>query len=45
MTKFLTSKFNRLIPGKSIDVEQQMIQDFVRKSKEMDLGFKEVGES
>jgi hypothetical protein len=25
MTKFFTKKFNRLIPGKSIDVEQLMI--------------------
>jgi hypothetical protein len=45
MSKFFTHKFNRLIPGKSIDVEQQMIQDFVRKSKEMDIGVKDVADS
>lgn len=45
MTKFFTNKFNRLIPGKSIDVEQQMISEFVRKSKEMDLGVKDFVES
>jgi len=37
MVKLITSKFNRIVPGKSIDFEQQMISDFVRKSKEMDF--------
>jgi hypothetical protein len=37
MVKLITSKINRIVPGKSIDFEQQMISDFVRKSKEMDF--------
>ncbi len=37
MTKMIKSKFNRLIPGKSIDFEKQMIREFVRKSKEMEI--------
>ena len=44
MTKFFSKNFNRLIPGKSIDFDQRMISDFVRKSKEMDLGVKEAVE-
>lgn len=42
MTKFLSHKFNRLIPGRSIDIEQKMIEEFVRKSKEMDITIKDA---
>lgn len=37
MQKFFAKNLNKLVPGSSIDVEQQMLQQFIQKSKEMEL--------
>ena len=37
MQKFFAKNLNKLVPGSSVDVEQQMLQQFIQKSKEMEL--------